>query len=314
MAVNSGDTTVATYSYDGTGRRITETHGSTTTALYFSTAGQVLEEQVGGVTQARNVWSPVYVNAMVLRDQSSEGDGTLDQRLYVVQDPNWNVTALIDTSGNVVERYVYDPYGAVTVLTGSWGSRSSSSYNWLYLFQGGRRDVVSGLYHFGARDYSPSLSRWMETDPLGFAAGQSNLQVYVGNNPTNAVDPAGLDEVWIAGRPIDGSEIAQYTQWTGVALHWFVVVKHDDGTYTTYDYGDGSWVKNKPINKKYTGWYWQFSTMTFTRTISAKSLEAAFENRRRTDEGNWGLFTYNCRDASCQLIKDAEALESKQSK
>ena len=117
VAVNGGDTTVATYSYDGTGRRITETHGSTTTALYFSTAGQVLEEQVGGVTQAQNVWSPVYVNALVLRDQSSEGDGTLDLRLYVVQDANWNVTALIDASGNVVERYIYNPYGSVTVLT-----------------------------------------------------------------------------------------------------------------------------------------------------------------------------------------------------
>src|SRR6185437_2241327 len=124
-------------------------------------------------------WSPVYVNALVLRDQSSAGDGTLDQRLYVTQDANWNVTALIDASGNVVERYVYDPYGGVTVLTGAWGSRTSSSYNWIYLFQAGRYDGASGLYVFGARDYSPSLGRWMENDPLGFAAGQSNLAEYV---------------------------------------------------------------------------------------------------------------------------------------
>ena len=60
--------------------RITETYGSTTTDLYYSSQGQVLEEQVNGVTQARNVWSPVYVNAMVLRDQSSQGNGVLDQR------------------------------------------------------------------------------------------------------------------------------------------------------------------------------------------------------------------------------------------
>ena len=198
VVVNSGDSSVATYSYDGTGRRITETHGSTTTALYFSTAGQVLEEQVGGVTQARNVWSPVYVNALVLRDQSSAGDGTLDQRLYVAQDANWNVTALIDASGNVVEQYVYDPYGGVTVLTASWGSRTSSSYNWLYLFQGGRYDGATGLYVFAARVESPTLGRWMQNDPISFAAGDDNTYRLAGNAPSDRTDPTGL-LIWGAG-------------------------------------------------------------------------------------------------------------------
>ena len=30
---------------------------------------------------------------------------------------NWNLTGLINTSRTVVERYVYDPHGAVTYLT-----------------------------------------------------------------------------------------------------------------------------------------------------------------------------------------------------
>src|SRR6516164_9750166 len=68
---DSTGATIAAYTYDGVGRRITETSSGTTTKLYFSAAGQVLEEQVGSATQARNVWSPVYVNALVLRDQSS---------------------------------------------------------------------------------------------------------------------------------------------------------------------------------------------------------------------------------------------------
>ena len=60
--------------------------------------------------------SPVYVDALVLRDRDSNADGTLDERLYVAQDANYNVIALFDNSGNVVERYVYDPFGSVTVL------------------------------------------------------------------------------------------------------------------------------------------------------------------------------------------------------
>jgi len=59
VKVNNGGSTLAAYGYDGLGRRITETHGATTTDLYLSAANQVLEERVGGVVQARNVWSPV---------------------------------------------------------------------------------------------------------------------------------------------------------------------------------------------------------------------------------------------------------------
>jgi hypothetical protein len=48
------------------------------------------------------------VDALVLRDRDTGGDPELDERLYVQQDANFNVTALVDTAGNVVERYVYD--------------------------------------------------------------------------------------------------------------------------------------------------------------------------------------------------------------
>jgi len=80
------------------------------------------------------------------------------------------------------------------VLTGAWGNRSSSSYDWLYLHQGGRYDEVSGLYSFRHRDFSPSLMRWMQSDPIGFGGGDANLYRYVSNGPTNATDPSGLVE------------------------------------------------------------------------------------------------------------------------
>jgi RHS repeat-associated protein len=84
------------------------------------------------------------------------------------------VTALIDNSGEVVERYVYDPFGSVTVLDAEWNERSTGSeYGWLYLHQGGRYDVSSGLYHFRYRDYSPTLGRWTTLDPLRYAAAMS---------------------------------------------------------------------------------------------------------------------------------------------
>jgi hypothetical protein len=35
------------------------------------------------------VWSPVYVDALILRDRDTDADGTIDERLYVAQDANY---------------------------------------------------------------------------------------------------------------------------------------------------------------------------------------------------------------------------------
>ena len=137
------------------------------------------------------VWSPVYVDALVLRDRDTDGDGTLDQRLWVVQDANFAVTAVVDDGGNVVERYVYDPFGQATVLDANWNVLAASAFAWVYLHQGGRFDATSGLYHFRFRDYSPTLGRWTSLDPLRYDAGDVNLYRVVFNAPTNYTDPSG---------------------------------------------------------------------------------------------------------------------------
>jgi len=53
----------------------------------------------------------------------------------------------------------------------------------------------ANLYNYRNRVYSPTLGRFLRTDPIRFSAGDINLYRYVSNNPVNLWDPDGLDAV-----------------------------------------------------------------------------------------------------------------------
>jgi RHS repeat-associated protein len=111
-------------------------------------------------------------------------------RLYVTQDANFNVTALVDTSGTVQERFTYEPYGNANILDQDWNG-TSDAYDWTYFHQCGAFDLDTVIYAFRNRDYHPSLGRWMERDLFGYAGGL-NLYNYENNNPVGQTDPEGL--------------------------------------------------------------------------------------------------------------------------
>jgi RHS repeat-associated protein len=49
-----------------------------------------------------------------------------------------------------------------------------------------------GLYYYKNRMYNPKLGRFMQKDPIGYAAGM-NLYAYVKGDPVNFNDPLGLE-------------------------------------------------------------------------------------------------------------------------
>lgn len=141
-------------------------------------------------------------------------------RLYYQQDANYNVTALTDVNGAVTQRYVYSPYGKATVLTSSWAS-SSESYSNVYTFQGGRYDSVSTMLHFGAREYSSSLGRWIEAEPAGASYVDGiNLYQFNGGAPLDNLDPSGEKTIVAAFEGFGGYKHGKYGNIISVSGAW----------------------------------------------------------------------------------------------
>jgi RHS repeat-associated protein len=200
MTVSEGSgtpTLIATYSYDGRNRRIRKVLAvpdpDVTYDYYYNERWQVLEVRKGGSANPyeQYVWGAQYVDAPVVRFQDSDTNGTLNNTLYYMYDGNFNVTGLVEPDGDVAERYVYDPYGKVSFLDGSWGAISASAYDNQVLYCGYRFDPESGLYQVRYRYHHPTLVRWVTRDPAGYVDGMS-LYEYVGSRPLMALDPYGL--------------------------------------------------------------------------------------------------------------------------
>jgi RHS repeat-associated protein len=189
--------TVAEYQWDGMNRRTIKVASGEERQFYYSIQHQILEERVDGDVQVQYVWGFRYVDELILRDRDSTGDGTLNQRHYALQDANFNVTAIVDTSGDVVERYRYSPYGERTVLNADFSPHSnptSGSYAFAVGHQGLMRDPESGLMYNRARMLHPVLGRFVQRDPLGYVDGMS-LYLYVMGGPIIHRDPYGLTTV-----------------------------------------------------------------------------------------------------------------------
>jgi len=104
---------------------------------------------------------------------------------YYAQDHLGSVRDLVNTSGQVLASYDYDPYGNPIRTMGSGSARADYRYAGLFYH------APSGLYLTHYRVYDPVTARWLSRDPIEEAGGV-NLYAYVDGNPVNYSDPLGL--------------------------------------------------------------------------------------------------------------------------
>ncbi|MGI8891402.1 MAG: RHS repeat domain-containing protein [Chthoniobacterales bacterium] len=172
--------------YDGLGRQVARTESGVTTYSIYDGWNLVSEYDAGGTLLNRTI----HADGDLVRSLNAT---PTSQQIYYYADGNGSTTHLADVNGTLVERYTYDAYGTPTFYNGGGTVlNNGTAYQVDQLFTGQKWYSQLGLYDLRHRAYLPSLGRFLQPDPIGFAGDSANLYRYVGNNPVNASDPSGL--------------------------------------------------------------------------------------------------------------------------
>ena len=254
---------LVSFGYDANGRMVKATKANVPDALsVFDALGNRV------ATKVNDVWQFVIYDAFgkLIAEYGglqATGEGGVK---YVLQDWQGSVRATISNSGFVNSRTDYQVFGreiqtGVGLRTAQQGFGSGINTRQGYGLT--ESDEASGLNHTWFRKLENQAGRWTSPDPYNGSANVGSPQswnrfAYVENQPTNFIDPSGLNlsiicQWWHTvydGGPRDGQEVPG-------SVRWLTCTTYDDGRngggQTSVDLGggvSGSTSKNDPNNAK----------------------------------------------------------------
>ncbi|MFA5263182.1 MAG: RHS repeat-associated core domain-containing protein [Opitutaceae bacterium] len=201
------------YKYDALNRLISASNGTMTARFYYDAKNRCVARRYNGAVMLNTYdnWSLIEEHdgsgiqiARYVHGRQVDEIAVMVNRhgvFYPHYDVLGNVTMLTDTGGKLAERYAYGVTGQMMISDASGERLTKSAIGNRWMFTGREWLQEVEIYDYRNRAYSVALGRFLQTDPIRFAAGDLNIYRYVFNRPNLLVDPFGLgpndpDQVW----------------------------------------------------------------------------------------------------------------------
>jgi RHS repeat-associated protein len=192
------------YSYDwrsrNIGRKVTLGSSVTDERIIYDGWNPVAEFSVSSgqlITKKTLLWGPDLSGTL----QGAGGVGGLvlvsDRRsataMHYIPSYNTNgdIIAWIDSTGQLIRRMDYDPFGNLILCEALSGDSADLDRFLTHGFSTKPADPDTGLLYYGYRWYDPLTGRWPSMDMIEEMGGL-NLYGFVGNDGVNGIDELGL--------------------------------------------------------------------------------------------------------------------------
>jgi RHS repeat-associated protein len=230
------------FQYDANNRQKQSSDGTTTVVSVYDAGGQRVATEVGGSLTNVLVYD---AGGKLLAEYGAAV--AIGGTQYLFADHQGSPRAITNSSGAVVSRHDYAPFGEdiaanIGMRSGTQGYSQPDSVRQKYA--GMESDDATGMDHTLWRQYDDRSGRWTSPDPYGGSMSPGSPQsfnryAYVNNDPVNKVDPTGLMLSDIGVYQTNDPEEAQIAEHQALrnlqmSVNQDYARRHDNGTVAYY--------------------------------------------------------------------------------